>query len=97
MSKEKNIIKTITIDIAGTEVEVTPSQARALHDALTELLGLPKSEAVIRYEYVPYWRWSPTYVWNTSQVWSTATGTSDVGYSASYNGLTYNANLRIRA
>ena len=47
MSKEKNIIKTITIDVAGTEVEVTPSQARALHDALTELLGLPKSEAVV--------------------------------------------------
>ncbi len=38
----KNIIKTIKIDLAGTEVEVTPLQAKELHAALGSLLGLDK-------------------------------------------------------
>ena len=47
MSKEKDIIKKIVIDIAGTEIAVTPQQAKALHFALQELLGLDKPNTKI--------------------------------------------------
>lgn len=55
----KNIIKTIKIDIAGTEVEVTPEQAKQLHAALAGLLGLDKpakviEKEVVRDRYYPY-------------------------------------------
>jgi hypothetical protein len=56
MSKE--IIKKIVIDLAGTEVTVTPLQAKALHAALAELLGLDKPKVVEREVYrdrYPYW------------------------------------------
>ena len=58
--KEKQIIKTITIEIAGVEVEVTPQQAKDLHGALGDLLGLNKPQQVIEKQVIrdnfhPYW------------------------------------------
>lgn len=65
--KDEKIIKKITIDIAGNEVEVTPKQAKALHEALSDLLGLNKAVTytpplVIRER--PYWPY-PTITWST--------------------------------
>ncbi len=53
-----NIIKSITLDIDGKEIEVTPDQAYELHSALGELLGLPKEKLVGK--YVPVYP-VPTY------------------------------------
>ena len=54
------MIKKITIEIAGIEIEVTPQQAKDLHAALQELLGLNKptqivEKEVIRDRWHPYW------------------------------------------
>ena len=58
------IIKTITIDIAGTEVEVTPEQAKNLHEALGDLLGVKQgynlAPIVIRER--PVWPYPTPYI-----------------------------------
>jgi len=62
--KQENIIKKITINIGGTEVEVTPKQAKNLHEALGELLGV--NQITVK-EYVPYrpyvYPYSPNITW----------------------------------
>lgn len=73
--KNKNIIKTITIDIAGTEVEVTPEQAKNLQEALTELLGLNKPTKVIEKEVVRD-RYYPTPYWPYRQITWSGSGTA---------------------
>jgi len=87
---KNNIIKTITIDIAGTEVVVTPEQAKNLHLALAELLGLdkePVQKVVERhYDRSPYY---PPYRWTTG----IATFPND--WKISYTNGTGNVNLSV--
>ncbi len=62
MNKE-SIIKKIEIEIAGVNVKVTPKEARALLDALSELLNVQPKVKIIEIEklrdrwlpYQPYW------------------------------------------
>lgn len=63
--KNDNIIKKITINIGDTEAEVTPEQAKALFDALGQLLGESKpiqvTERHVHHDYPyrwPYWTWT---------------------------------------
>jgi len=53
MSKEKNLIKKIVLDIEGKEISLTPEQAQKLLVALTNLLGT-KRETIKEKEYIPY-------------------------------------------
>lgn len=62
------IIKKITINIAGTDVEVTPQQAKNLHEALGDLLGLNKpayNVAPIVIRDRPIWPY-PTITWTSN-------------------------------
>ena len=85
MSKE--IVKKITISIGGTEVEVTPKQARELHNVLAELLGLEAKETIVIHEWYPrYWYYPayPTYptinpTWYTSTTGSSGTFNTETG------------------
>jgi hypothetical protein len=90
MSK-KDIIKEITIEIAGTEVSVTPQQARNLHEALTELLGLSQPPQKI-VEHVYRDRWYPYWTWGSSSIGGT---TVDNTWTVSYQGSTGSANLSV--
>jgi hypothetical protein len=93
------IIKTITIQIAGVEVEVTPQQAKDLHGALGDLLGLDKPKQIIERETVrdrryPYWPYiTKTYTYGS------AGGTVQPNfdkYVVTYNTDNANARLTIR-
>ena len=98
MSKE--IVKKITISIGGTEVEVTPKQARELHNVLAELLGLEAKETIVIHEWYPrYWCYpaypaypttDPTYP-TTDPTWYTSTA----GSSGVFNTETGEAKLLI--
>lgn len=94
--KDKNIIKTITIDIAGTDVKVTPQQAKDLHEALSQLLGLNAPKEVVRevhYNRPYYWphRWQ---TWSLGAQSGTIGGTSD-NWNVSYQASTANALLQV--
>lgn len=58
---KNQIIKKITIEIGGTEVDVTPEQARDLHEALGKLLNVAAPTQIIEkhhYDHRPrqiYW------------------------------------------
>lgn len=62
--KNDNIIKKITINVAGTDIDVTPLQAKNLYDALADLLKIDRPPTIIEwYAYHdnnchPDWRWS---------------------------------------
>jgi hypothetical protein len=90
----KNIIKTIKIEIAGTEVEVTPEQAKSLHAALAGLLGLdsPKivEKEVWRDRYYPYWPYQGV-TWTT---YGTANPTNP-NWTVSYLADSSSASLQI--
>lgn len=106
MSKE-NIIKTIKIEIAGVEVEVTPLQAKNLHEALAGLLGLDKPPVTEKHvhHYDRYWypTWQPTwYLSGTGTITrspSTTVTTASVlrldGCDVTYNTSTSTANLSV--
>ena len=53
MSKKKNLIKKIVLDIEGKEISLTPEQAQKLLVVLTDLIG-GKKETIKEKEYVPY-------------------------------------------
>lgn len=57
--KTMDIIKKITIAIGEVDAELTPKQAKALHEALGDLLGLNKpvqlTPVVVRDNWHPYW------------------------------------------
>lgn len=53
MSKE--IVRSIELNIADVTVKVTPKQAKALFDALSELLGKPEPNQPIYWRPYPYW------------------------------------------
>ncbi len=61
------IIKTIKIEIAGVEVEVTPEQARNLQSALIDLLGMRPAEIVEKLVWYPYWTY-PTYTYTVQNL-----------------------------
>ena len=88
MSKE--IVKKITISIGGTEVEVTPKQARELRDVLAELLGLEAKETIVIHEWYPRYWYYPAYP-TTDPTWYTST----TGSSGTFNTETGEAKLLI--
>lgn len=71
MNKE-NIIKKIEIQIGGTNVSVTPEEARNLLDALSELLNAEPKVKIIEIEKYrnnlipnsPYWYYSSSSIDN---------------------------------
>lgn len=89
----KEIIKKITINLAGTEVEVTPKQARELHDALQELLGIKAKETIVKYEWYPHYWYTPAYSGtmtttanpNPIPFWYSSTSGSTALYNATSN------------
>jgi hypothetical protein len=91
------IIKTITIEIAGVEVEVTPQQAKDLHRALSELLGLDKPQQIIEKEVIrdhyhnPYWPYI-TKTWPSS---GTAGNPNIDRFRVTYSSENANARLAI--
>lgn len=104
MSKE-NIIKKITINIGGKDVEVTPDEAKKLHVALGELLGVTPVKEYVK-EYVPYTPYAPLrpYVYPTTPTWPYAgpfyySGTANEwGYgtaTVSYTSTTGEAHLTV--
>lgn len=93
--KNENIIKKITISIAGVDIDVTPEQANNLYDALGSLLGLDKSPVVIK-EYVPY----QPYTWPYSQPFWYSSGTAGIPtdphkYTINYNTTTGDVKLNV--
>ena len=85
MSKE--IVRKITISIGGTEVEVTPKQARELHNVLAELLGLEAKETIVIHEWHPRYWYYPAYpayptinpTWYTSTTGSSGVFNTETG------------------
>ncbi|MFA7100696.1 MAG: hypothetical protein WC196_02895 [Bacilli bacterium] len=69
---DKNILKTITLDIEGKEIKLTPEQAKKLHNALAELFA-PKEKEVS----VPYPVYHPYRIWwgDSNPMWSGGYGT----------------------
>lgn len=72
---DKNIIKKIELDIDGVGITLTPEQAKKLHGALADLLGvkaekeyvpLPQPYPVPSLPYTPYrpYRWEPLWVYS---------------------------------
>lgn len=69
MNKD-NIIKKIEIEIAGVNINVTPTQARALLDALSELLNIQLGVKIVEVErwrhnpipYQPFWYYANTLI-----------------------------------
>lgn len=94
MSKE-NIIKKITIDIADTEIEVTPKQALALYEALGELLNQPKEKVIEKHVYerpwYPRWQWAPGITLYGAQPLTIGSGAYTVPDADKYR-ITYTAN-----
>lgn len=83
--KNEKIIKKICIEIGGVEVEVTPEQARQLHDALGSLLGLDKPAPVVYSPPVIIRErpWYPTWTYSGTQpIWPNGTSGGSVSYSA---------------
>ncbi len=96
MSKE--IVKSIELNIADVTVKVTPKQAKALFDALSELLGDSKTTPVPVYQ--PYWYWNGWYPHPnsgtvfTGTVTGTATTTSGVmNLTNGTSSVTFNNNV----
>ncbi|MDQ3920420.1 MAG: hypothetical protein M3348_18305 [Acidobacteriota bacterium] len=56
---DDKIIKRIELDIEGVGINLTPEQARKLHAALAELLGVKPEKEVVRVieRTYPYWPW----------------------------------------
>lgn len=96
--KSEKIIKKITIDIAGTEVEVTPQQAKNLHEALSELLGLDKPEAVKHIHHYDRWYWpytSPYYYSNSSSGMKLTSGASSGNFNMSFTATNGTAKINV--
>jgi hypothetical protein len=72
---DKNILKTITLDIEGKEIKLTPDQAKKLHEALAELFA-PKEKTVgVPYPiYYPYRIW-----WQDNNPWWGSVSVSSFG------------------
>ena len=85
--KNENIIKKITINIAGVDVDVTPEQAKNLHEALGDLLGLNKTPVVVK-EYIPYqpyvWPY-PQPFWYSNPTWYGTSGINSGEYIVQYS------------
>lgn len=87
----KNIIKKITINIGGVDVSVTPEEAKNLHEALGNLLGLDKSPIIIKEkEYVPY----QPYIWPYKPYWY-ASSKSSGGYTIQYSQTSGDVKLNV--
>lgn len=90
------IIKTIKIEIAGVEVEITPQQAKDLHQALGDLLGV-KAEFGKEYVYTPYW--NPAWPYKNTWLKVTPAGTFETGdnkWTAHYDINTCSVDLSIK-
>ena len=63
---EKAEIKKIVLDLGDKEVEISPKQARKLHQLLDEMYGTKDitipAPIIIRDKYYPYWEY-PTPTW----------------------------------
>lgn len=87
----KNIIKKITINIGGIDVNVTPEEAKNLHEALGNLLGLDKSPIIIKEkEYIPY----QPYTWPYTPYWYSSSKSSG-GYTIQYSQTTGDVKLNV--
>jgi hypothetical protein len=94
MSKD-NIIKKITIEIGEVDAELTPKQAKALHEALGELLGLnrPVQQVIERHYDHPRWPWKP-YIYYGTTTFSGTSGFPDK-YKVTYSDKSGVASLKI--
>lgn len=80
-----NIIKKIELEIDGVGIVLTPEQAKKLHKALGELMGIKAAPIVVKEkEYVPVY--DPPYRPRPWTIWS---GTTDKTYTVSGVGMTY--------
>lgn len=69
---DKNILKTITLDVEGKEIKLTPDQAKKLHEALAELFAPKEKTVTVPYPvYYPYRVW-----WQDSNPWWGSVGSS---------------------
>ena len=77
----KDLLKKITINLGGKDVDVTPKQAKDLYEALGELIGAQK---VVK-EYYPYhqWVWPSQYPYSPGITWLTNSGTTTISGTTS--------------
>ena len=78
------MIKKIELDLGGKKVELTPTQAKNLKEALDELFGKEVIREVVRdpMPYIPYypyprWEWQPNLWWGQTWASGQAGNTSD--------------------
>ncbi len=76
----ENIIKTIEIEIGGVMVKVTPTEAKSLLDALSELLNVQPKVKIVEVEKwqpcqpyqpnQPYWTYPVTTIVSPNDKWT---------------------------
>ena len=82
-------IKTITLNLGGAEISITPEQAKKLYGLLKEMFGEPETAnnywPVTYRDHISYWEWP-------YKVWCESDGTGAAQYSCQDNG---NLNITI--